>query len=87
MRQDVYNEVKRQMNQDIKINCSEIARRFNCDPRAVRNYIKGKSPTRKPVVKPSILDDYKDIIIDKIDNFELPGRLHITSLRKKVTPN
>ena len=86
MRQDVYNEVKRQMKQDIKINCSEIARRFNCDPRTVKSYMNGKNPKRRTTLKPSILDDYKDIIIDKIDNYGATGKAAYYFIKKKGYP-
>ena len=86
MRQDVYNEVKRQMKQDIKINCSEIARRFNCDPRTVKSYMNGKKPKRRTTLKPSILDDYKDIIIDKIDNYGATGKAAYYFIKKKGYP-
>ena len=54
-------------------NKSELAKRYNCDPRTIDRYIKlangeleQKSTTRKYTSK---LDPYKAVIIDKVDNF------------------
>ena len=48
MRKDVYLEVQRQMNNGLKINCAELARRMDCDPRTVKRYITNM-PIRKKV--------------------------------------
>jgi len=69
MRTDIYNEVERYKIMDIKPNFSEIARRMNCDRRTVANYYKGNtSNTRKATEKKSLLDDYKAIVEEKVDN-------------------
>ena len=53
------------------LNKSEIARRFNCDPRTVDRYLKLQRGEIKPKEKQrkyiSILDDYKPIIQNKVD--------------------
>lgn len=53
------------------LNKSELARRFNCDPRTVDRYLKiknGELIKKKSTRKySSILDEYKSIIIEKVD--------------------
>ncbi|GMQ55831.1 hypothetical protein AN1V17_02230 [Vallitalea sediminicola] len=45
---------------DIKINFAELGIRMNCDPRTAKKYYIGETKTtRKPVIKESILTDYK----------------------------
>lgn len=55
------------------MNKSELVRRFNCDPRTVDRYLKVSSgelvPRKSSRVYTSLLDDYKSIIIDKVDNY------------------
>lgn len=68
MRLDIYNEVIRHMTEDIKINCAEIARRMDCDPRTVKRYT-SELPVKKRRYKKSILDDYKNIIMTKLDDY------------------
>ncbi|WP_207706986.1 hypothetical protein [Alkalibaculum sporogenes] len=55
------------------MNKSEMARRFNCDPRTIHRYLEIESgelvpnPTNTKYI--SKLDDYKAIIIDKVDKY------------------
>ena len=55
------------------MNKSEIARRFNCDPRTVDRYLKIQTgeiiPKKSNRVYTSVLDEYKSIIIDKVDTY------------------
>lgn len=83
MRKDIFNEVKRQMSNDIKINCAEVARRFDCDPRTVKRYINGATVMRKKATKSSILDDYKEIVMDKIDNFGATAKATFCFIKKR----
>lgn len=70
MRKDVSNQIKL-MKEDIGIlNKSELARRFNCDPRTIDRYINDTNTySRKPREIKSKLDDFKEIITDKVDNW------------------
>lgn len=70
MRKDVLNQVKL-IKEDIEIlNKSELARRFNCDPRTIDRYINGKNnDVRKPREVKSKINDFKEIITDKVDNW------------------
>lgn len=48
MRKDVYERMRIMKNEDIKPNCSEIARRWNCDYRTVKRYFEQDiTPIRK----------------------------------------
>jgi len=83
MRKDVYNEVQRQMSNDIKVNCAEVGRRFSCDPRTVKRYVDGASLNRTAHKKSSILDNYKEIVMDKIDNFGATARATYYFIKKR----
>lgn len=83
MRRDVYNEVQRQISNDIKVNCAEMARRFNCDPRTVKRYVDGASISRRTFKKHSVLDNYKEVVIDKIDNFGATAKAAYYFIKKR----
>lgn len=70
MRKDVFNQLKL-IKEDISVlNKSELARRFNCDRRTVDKYLNGtNAESRKPRDIKSKIDDFKEIIIDKVDNW------------------
>ena len=74
MRYDIENKLKEFSREDVKLlNKSELARRFNCDPRTIDRYLKIQSGELKPKkssrVYTSVIDDYKSIIIDKVDTY------------------
>ncbi len=70
MRKDIYNYLEGIKIMGIKINYSDLARKFNCDARTVKNYATGKiKATRKKAIKKSKLDDFKTIVEDKVDNY------------------
>lgn len=74
MREDIHNKLKQFTREELcLLNKSELARRFNCDPRTVARYLKissGELVRKKSSrVYKSLLDDYKSIVIDKVDNF------------------
>lgn len=72
MRRDIEEYLKFYLKEDcVLLNKSEIARRFDCDPRTVDRYLKLQNTktenTAKKRAYPSLLDDYKSIIIEKVD--------------------
>lgn len=72
MRNDIEAVVKRYLREEKKLmNKSELARRFDCDPRTVDRYLKlqsGELKRKKSCRKyHSVLDDYKETIINKVD--------------------
>ena len=70
MRNDVLNQIKLMGELVHGLNKSELARRFNCDRRTIDSYIKNPNArNRKPRKLESKLDEFKEIIIDKVDNF------------------
>ena len=54
-------------------NKAELARRYDCDPRTIDSYLKIQSgeiiPSENRREYHSKLDDYKGIIIDKVDTY------------------
>ncbi len=70
MRKDVLNQIKL-IGEDFDVlNKSELARRFNCDRRIIDRYLNDPSSgTRKPRNLKSKIDDFKETIIDKVDNY------------------
>ena len=54
-------------------NKAELARRYNCDPRTIDRYLKIQSgeivPSTSSRVYHSKLDDYKSVIINKVDTY------------------
>lgn len=70
MRKDVLNQI-RLIGEGIDVlNKSELARRFNCDRRTVDKYLKDTSNKgRKPREIKGKIDDFKEVIIDKVDNW------------------
>ena len=55
------------------LNKAELARRFNCDPRTIDRYIRISTgelvPKERTHSYKSKLDDYKELIINKVDNY------------------
>lgn len=74
MRKDIHNKLKKYTREEqCLLNKSELARRFNCDARTIDRYLKinsGELETKKSTrVYKSLIDDYKPIIIEKVDTF------------------
>lgn len=70
MRKDVLNQLKLLREEAGLLNKSELARRFNCDRRTIDRYLKESDTTfRKPRQVKTKLDEYKEIIMDKADNY------------------
>jgi transposase len=74
MRKDIHNKLKKYTREEqCLLNKSELARRFNCDVRTIDRYLKINSgelePKESSRVYKSLIDDYKPIIIEKVDTF------------------
>nr|WP_312292646.1 IS21 family transposase [Clostridium chromiireducens] len=69
------------------MNKSEMARRLNCDPRTVDRYLKIESgeliPHKSKRIYESVLDDYKTIIIDKVDTYGATAMAAYKFIQKK----
>lgn len=74
MRKDIYNKVNKYVGEEVGLlNKSELARRFNCDPRTIDRHLKISSgeiiQKKSSRVYSNILNDYKSIIIEKVDTY------------------
>lgn len=74
MRNDIKDAISFFLKEDaIMFNKAELARRFDCDPRTIDRYIRIQSgefiPPENSRVYHSKLDNYKGIIIDKVDTY------------------
>ena len=69
MRKDVLNHIKN-IKEDLSLlNKSELARRLNCDPRTIERYISEDFyEKRKDRNVKSKIDDFKDLVTDKVDS-------------------
>lgn len=88
MRKDVHNKINDYTREEqCLLNKSELARRYNCDPRTVDRYLKISSgelvPKKSSRVYNSVLDDYKAIIIDKVDKYSSTAMAVYKFIKKK----
>ena len=66
LRKDIYERVKYIMKEqsEMKVNCSELARRLNCDRRTIRRYVElaknGEKPSKRVYQKKT--DGFEHII-------------------------
>lgn len=68
MRKDIYERMKLMFKEEMQPNYAEIARRYNCDYRTVKRYYEAGSTAKAPKrTYKSKLDNYKEIIIQKLD--------------------
>lgn len=67
MRKDIMEAINIMKKNEAKPNYAELARIYNCDYRVIKRYFENEIKERAKVVRPSLLDDYKNIINDKVD--------------------
>ena len=67
MRKDIYERMKIMKKEDIKPNFAELARRYDCDYRTVKKAYEQTDNQTDRKVRKSKLDDYKQIISDKLE--------------------
>lgn len=75
MRKDLLNAIDDLKGVKMMINKSELARRFNCSINTVNKYL--EKQTKDETIKrkySSKLDEYKGIIIEKVDDYSANGR-------------
>ncbi len=82
MRIDIYKEVSKHMNENIKINFKKTAESLGCDPRTVKRYLK-QTPERKPRTLNKKLEPYEDIVKDKVENYSVTAVSLYDFLKKK----
>ncbi|SET83468.1 Transposase [Natronincola peptidivorans] len=84
MRKDVSNQIRLLREEAELLNKSELARRFNCDRRTVEKYINNSGDVaRKSREVKSKLDDYKEIIMDKVDSYGSKSMAIFKFIQKK----
>jgi transposase len=84
MRKDVQNQIKLMREVFDLLNKSELARRFNCDRRTVDRYIKNPDvKSRKKREVKSKIENFKEIIIDKVDNYGCNSMAVFKFIQKK----
>lgn len=86
MRTEIFEAIFMAKKNNEKINCSEIARQYGCDPRTVRRYYNARdcNPTvRKPRVIPKVLDGYEEVITEKYLEYKAPAIAIFNLLRDK----
>ena len=88
MRKDIQSRIYSYTREErYIINKSELARRLNCDPRTIDRYLKIESgeliPKKSKRVYESVLDDYKSIIIDKVDTYGVTAMAAYKFIQKK----
>lgn len=83
MRKDILNAIIQLEEVKEMINKSELARRFNCSINTVNKYLEvqqNKEKTRKYTSK---LDDFKGIVIEKVDDYSANGRAIYNFIKDK----
>lgn len=67
MRKDIYEYVKELQKEGAKINYAKVAAVFDCDYRTVKRYAEQPDARPERAQKPSKLDGYKELIMEKVD--------------------
>lgn len=88
MRKDIHNKLEKYTREEqCLLNKSELARRFNCDPRTIERYLKINSgeilPKKSSRTYKSLLDDYNSIIIEKVDTYGATAMAVYKFIKKK----
>ncbi|MEG2909894.1 MAG: IS21 family transposase [Erysipelotrichaceae bacterium] len=88
MRNDIQNKIYSYSREEREmLNKSEMARRLNCDPRTIERYLKIESgeiiPKSSKRVYESLLDDYKTVIINKVDTYGATAMAAYKFIEKK----
>ena len=89
MRKDIHNKLEKYTREEqCLLNKSELARRFNCDPRTIERYLKINSgeilPKKSSRNYKSLLDDYNSIIIEKVDTYGATAMAVYKFIKKKA---
>ena len=82
MRKDVSNQVKMLGGMGL-LNKSELARRFGCNRRTVDYYINEKEAETKKREYVSIIDDYKSIVLEKVNTYGASAMAVYKFIQKK----
>ena len=83
MRKDILNAIIQMGEVKNLINKSEIARRFNCSINTVNKYLNIQENNKTPRKYSSKLDDFKGIVIEKVDDYSANGRSIFNFIKDK----
>lgn len=84
MRKDILNAITQMEGVKILINKSELARRFNCSYNTVNRYLQITNEKKQTDrIYASKLDDFKGVILDKVDNYGANGRSIYNFIKEK----
>ena len=83
MRKDILNSIIQMKGVKNLINKSEIARRFNCSINTVNKYLNIQENNKTPRKYSSKLDDFKGIVIEKVDDYSANGRSIFNFIKDK----
>ena len=83
MRKDILNAMIEMKEVKNLINKSEVARRFNCSINTVNKYLEKQKDKNIKREYSSKLDNYKGIIIEKVDDYSANGRAVYNFIKEK----
>lgn len=83
MRKDILNAIIQMEEVKDMINKSELARRFNCSINTVNKYLETQQNEKKTRKYTSKLDNFKGIVIEKVDDYSANGRAIYNFLKDK----
>ena len=83
MRKDILNAIIQMEEVKNLINKSEVARRFNCSINTVNKYLKKQEDKEVKREYASKLDNFKGIIIEKVDDYSANGRAVFNFIKDK----
>ena len=83
MRKDILNVMLEMKGVKNLINKSELARRFNCSINTVNKYLEIQENNKTPRKHSSKLDNFKGIIIEKVDDYSASGKSIYDFIKKK----
>ena len=83
MRKDILNTIIQMKEVKNMINKAEIARRFNCSINTVNKYLNIQENNKSSRKYSSKLDDFKGIVIEKVDDYSANGRAIFNFIKDK----
>lgn len=83
MRKDILNALVQMKEVKNLINKSEIARRFNCSINTVNKYLSVQEINKSSRKYSSKLDNFKGIIIEKVDDYSANARAVYNFIKDK----
>ncbi len=82
MRKDIMEAINLMKKDGVKPNYAALGRLYNCDYRVIKRYYENDIKERKKVVRPSLLDEYKEIINDKLEQCYSASSIYYLLVKK-----